>query len=82
MHHRWGTDPCMGEGMQIVMQSEGQPITRIQAQRRSFVAVAVEIAVTGTAMIKDITVSNVRFEPAVLTTKILRLGDFGAGRRT
>jgi len=82
MHYRWGTDPCMGEGMQIVMQSEGQPITRIQAQRRSFVAVAVEIAVTGTAMIKDITVSNVHFEPAVLTTKILRLGDFGAGRRT
>jgi hypothetical protein len=46
------------------------------------IAVAVEIAVTDTAMIKDITVGNVHFEPAVLTTKIPRLGDFGAGRRT
>ena len=72
----------MGEEMQIVMQPECQPITRIQAQRGSLVAVAVEIAVTGTAMIKDITVSNVHLESAILTTKILRLGDFGAGRRT
>ena len=82
MHHRCGSGRCMREEMQIVAQPEGQPIAGIQAQRGSLVAVAVEIAVTDMAMIKDITVSNVHFEPAVLTTKILRLGDFGAGRRT
>jgi hypothetical protein len=88
-HRGWkhvghGADACVRELMQIVTQSEHQPVTGFHAQRGGFVAIAVRIAVTDFAMIKEIAISNVHLKRAVLTAKIRWLGDFGpsSGART
>jgi hypothetical protein len=69
----------MRKEMQIVAQSENQPIAGIHAQRGSFAAIAVGIAVTDFAVIEEIAVGNVHLERAVLAAQILWLGDYGTG---
>jgi len=61
------SDPRLREILQVVTQSEDQPVTGIHAQRGSFAAIAVGIAVTDFAMIKEVAVSNGHFKLAVLT---------------
>jgi hypothetical protein len=67
MDVRGDSDPGLREILQVVTQSEDQPVTGIHAQRGSFAAIAVGIAVTDFAMIKEVAVSNGHFKLAVLT---------------
>ncbi len=67
------------DGMQIVTQSENHPIAGIHAQGGSFAAVAVGVAVTNRAVIKEIAIGNVQLKRAVLAAKILWRGNLGAG---
>jgi hypothetical protein len=60
MYVRRSTDPGMREEMQIVTQSEDQPVAWVHAERGSFAAVVIGIAVTDFAMIKEIAVGDVQ----------------------
>jgi hypothetical protein len=80
MHMRRGTDTGGREKMQIITQSEDQPLAGVHTQRGSFEAIAVGIAITDFAVFKEIAISKVRFKRAVLATKIRWLGYFGTGR--
>ncbi len=70
------------EGMQIVVQSEDEPIAPMHAERGSFAAIAGGVAVTDLPMIQEIAVCNVHLERAISAAQILWLGDFGTGSGT